>query len=200
MVNCHFGRIGAALIFFVIVGCADRPTTSVTNQARDVWTFANGVMIAGPLLVEIHGAPSPEVRDELDETVIVNMKEAITWSANREFTVDPEKAASQTMKVVWSFTGLDAVAPGTQQDDNADSRPREGSRIALTATLVSQGDDLSKVFGHINHADGVSDPRFAALVRQATGELFRYGEERRDGRRLGIGIGGGSAAGGAISF
>jgi hypothetical protein len=201
MANCFFGRIGAALIFLMIAGCADRPTTSVTTRARDVWTFAQGVMIAGPLLVEIDVPSSPEQTDDLAQVVIANMKEAITWSADPRLTADPGEAASQTMKVVWRFSGLGSMdgAPERQRS-GADAQSTKDRRVAVSATLVSQGDALSNVHGYVGRADSLADPRFAALIRQVTRELFRYGEEKRDGRILGIGIEGGSATGVAISF
>lgn len=182
----------AAVLVTAVVGCAGQPVTTPTYRAGDVWTFAQGVMVKGPLLVETRGTPYPEAEAGLDETVVTAMKEAITWSANAPLTTDPAEAASPAMRVVWTFNNVGGTgAAGQCQGQYPGGGPLPNGRVTVAVTYCDGGDVLSNVGGRLEQSQGLADPAFARLIRQATGELFRYGGDDDGGARPGITIGGG---------
>ncbi len=192
MSNRFARSIVAAVLTAAIAGCANEPLVSPTFRAGDVWTFAQGVMVTGPLLVETRGTPYPDAQSRLDETIVATMKEAITWSADARLTTDPAEAASHSMRVIWTFNSAGGVG-GTGQCRNQyqGGGPMEDGRVSVVVTYCDGEDVLSNVGGRLGESQGLSDPAFAKLIRQATGELFRYGGRDRDRPGSGITIGGG---------
>jgi len=182
----------AAAMLGGVAGCANQPLVSPTYRAGDVWTFAQGVMVTGPLLVETHGNPYPEAQDRLENTVVAYMREAITWNADARLTTDAAEAASPSMRVIWTFNTADGVGGAGQcRDQYHGSGPQENGRVTVAVTYCDGEDVFSNVGGRLEESQGLSDPAFAKLVRQATAELFRYGGRERDGNPSGITIGGG---------
>ncbi len=183
--------IVAAAVMAAISGCANQPVTSPTYRAGDVWTFAQGVMVGGPLLVETRGNPYPRDQGPLDETVVAAMREAITWSADPRLTADPAEAATPAMRVIWTFNNAGGTgAAGQCRGQYQGGGPRGDGAISVVVTYCDGEDVLSNVGGRLAESRGLSDPAFAKLIRQATGELFRYGGNDEDGIRSGITIGG----------
>lgn len=184
--------VAAAVVMSLAAsGCANQPLVSPTYRAGDVWTFAQGVMVTGPLLVETRGTPYPEAQDRLDETVVAGMRKAITWSANARLTTDPAEASSPSMRVIWTFNNAGAVGGAGQcRDQYEGGGPQENGGVTVGVTYCDGEDVLSNVGGRLPESRGLSDPAFAKLIRQATGELFRYGGNERNRPGSGITIGG----------
>lgn len=181
----------AAVLATAVAGCANQPLTTPTYRAADVWAFAQGVMVKGPLLAEIRGTPYPQQQGRLDETVVAAMREAITWSANARLTTDPAVAATPAMRVIWTFNSPGATSAARQcRNQYQGGGPMESGRVTVAVTYCDGEDVLSNVGGQLPESQGISDPAFAKLIRQATGELFRYGSDELNRPGSGITVGG----------
>jgi hypothetical protein len=196
--------VAAVLAALAVAGCADGPRTSVTSKAPDTRQF---VTTSFPLWVEVQGAPYGAKAEGVDETITQAMKQAYTWNPAAEFTTDPDKARGKSPKVVMTFNG----AAGTGSREQCQGRSEGGGslpegRVEVVATLCSLGDSLANVRGSIAQSEGPADPRFAALIRQVTIDMFRTDLDRdRPGMWIsggsggevgvGVGIGGGGGVG-----
>ncbi len=113
----HFSRglwmvLGLCLGF--LAACDDAPRSVVTFRLDDVWTFAQGAMVAGPLPVDIRGRPHGDDDLARNDAVIGAMTQAITWTANPRFTADGSASLRSSIRVVVTFNGTGGVGGGEQ--------------------------------------------------------------------------------------
>jgi len=178
------------LAALTVAACTDGPRTGVTSKAPDTRQF---VTTSFPLWVEVQGAPYGAQAEGVDETITQAMKQAYTWNPAAEFTTDPDKARGKSPKVVMTFNGAAGTGSREQCEDRSEGGgPLPGGRVEVVASLCSLGDSLANVRGSIAQSEGPADPRFAALIRQVTTDMFRTDF---DGDRSGIRISGGSGGG-----
>lgn len=191
------GLGGACLVALVLGGCAgDRPTTQPTLRNPNAWSFAQGVMNRGPMLVEVNGKPYGTDDAVIGETVARAMESAITWSAGTRFTANAEEAASPTFRVVTTFNGpIGLGAAENCRGAGEGGGPAPDNQVRMLMTLCDGEDALSNVQGSVGPTTGIADPRFTDLVRQATRDLFPRDSFRRPGLGIGVGVGGGSGGG-----
>jgi hypothetical protein len=187
-------RVAVVLAAFVLAGCADAPRTSVTSKAPDTRQF---VTTSFPLWVEVRGAPYGAAAEVVGETVTAAMKQAYVWNPAAEFTTDPDKATSRTLKVVMTFNAAAGTGAREQCLDRTEGGgPRPDGAVDVVATLCSEGDALANVRGSIAESEGPADLRFSALIRQVTTDMFRDSPDRGlQGLRIGVGGGGGGGVG-----
>lgn len=194
----------ASLGVLVLAACAgDRPTTQPTLRNSNAWSFAQGVMNRGPMLVEVRGEPYATDQMIVGETIARAMEQAITWSAGARFTSNAEEAASPTFRVVTTFNGPIGLSSsencrGTSQG----AGPAPENQVRMLMTLCDGADVISNVQGSVGPNTGVADPLFTDLIRQATRDLFPRDNFRRPGVGFGVGVGsgGGSGVGFGIGF
>ena len=200
---------GVALAAGLASGCAgDGATTSPTMRNPNSWSFAQGIMDRGPMLVEVRGEPYATDRQVIGETVARAMERAITWSAGARFTPTKEEAASPSFRVVTTFNGPiglgsnENCASGGQAGGQGGGPLPEG-QVRMLMTFCDDADVISNVSGHIGRSTGIADPEFTDLIYQATRDLFppRGFDPRGTGFGVGVGIGsGGGGVGWGIGF
>lgn len=190
---------GGLAVMLVLAGCAgDGPTTQPTLRNPNAWSFAQGVMNRGPMLVEVRGKPYATDEAVIADTVARAMEQAITWSAGARFTANAEEAASPTFRVVTTFNG----PVGLSSAENCRGAVQGGgpapeNQVRLLMTLCDGEDVISNVQGSTGPNSGVADPQFTNLIRQATRDLFPRNDFGRPGVGFGVGVGGGS---GGVGF
>jgi len=191
-------RAGAAVLAVLatlaMTACADGPRTGVTSKAPDTRQF---VTTSFPLWVEVQGAPYGAQAEGVDDAITQAMKQAYTWNTAAEFTTDPDKARGKSPKVVMTFNGAAGTGSREQCADRSEGGgPLPAGRVEVVASLCSLGDSLANVRGSIAQSESPADPRFAALIRQVTTDMFRTDF---DGDRSGMRISGGSGGGTGVS-
>jgi hypothetical protein len=196
---------GVALAAALVSACAgDGATTSPTMRNPNAWSFAQGIMDRGPMLVEVRGEPYGTDRQVIGETVARAMERAITWSAGARFTPTKEEAASPTFRVVTTFNG--PIGLGSNENCAGGGQgggPLPEGQVRMLMTFCDGADVISNVSGHIGRSTGIADPEFTDLISQATRDLFppRGFFERGPGVGVGVGIGsGGGGVGWGIGF
>lgn len=155
----------------VLAACDDAPRTDVTFRLDDVWSFAQGAMLDGPLPVQILGSPYDDTGAALEDAVIGAMTEAITWTARPRFAVDAAGAPERSLRVVIALNG----GGGGREQCLGNTRgggPLPDGRVRVVATFCDEEDVLANVRGETARTDGVGDPRFSRLVRQVTRDMF----------------------------
>lgn len=196
---------GVALAAAVTAGgCAgDGATTAPTMRNPNAWSFAQGIMDRGPMLVEVHGEPYATDRQVLGETIARAMERAITWSAGARFTPNKEEAASPGFRVVTTFNGPIGLGSNENCAGGAQGAgPLPEGQVRMLMTFCDGADVISNVGGQIGRSSGIADPEFTDLVSQATRDLFPpRGFYRGSGVGVGVGIGsGGGGIGWGIGF
>ena len=192
--NGTIGRGGAVLAAaLALSACADSPRTIVTSKAPDTRQF---VTTSFPLWVEVRGKPYGAEAEGVAATITGAMKQAYVWNTAAAFTTDPDQAPGRTPNVVMTFNGAAGIGGRDQcQDRSQGGGALPDGRVGVVATLCSQGDALANVRGQIATTTGADDPRFAALIRQITTDMFRTdfdGDRPRfgiSGGGMGVGIG-----------
>ena len=183
--------VAAVLMVLVVAGCAGAPRTSVTYKAPDTRQF---VTTSFPLWIEVRGAPYGDQTEGVDQTITAAMKQAYVWNSVAEFTTDPDKATSRTLKVVMTFNGAAGISSRMQCEDRSEGgEPLAEGRVQVVATLCSEGDALANVRGSVSQSEGPADPRFSALIRQITRDMFRLDPDGDRQMRVSVG-------GGVVSF
>jgi|GEM_PF-2865512 hypothetical protein len=155
-----------------VAGCDDVPITTVSYQVEDVQTFATGVLGQGPMLVVVRGHAHDVPAADTEAAVLNALTGATQWIAEPRFTTHSEESASLSMRLV---VVLNDRPPEPCLGDPSGGPPQPGGRVELTMTFCSGETVLSKVRGRIGRTDGLDDPRFARLIRQATVDLFVSG-------------------------
>jgi hypothetical protein len=183
--------VAAVLMVLVVAGCTGAPRTSVTYKAPDTRQF---VTTSFPLWVEVRGAPYGAQAEGMDQTITQAMKQAYVWNTAAEFTTDPDKATSRTLKVVMTFNGAAGISSRMQCLDRSEGgEPLPQGRVQVVATLCSEGDALANVRGSVSQSEGPADPRFSALIRQVTRDMFRLDPD--GDRQMRVSVGGGVGIG-----
>jgi hypothetical protein len=166
-------RFAAVLFSLSLAACDKGPTTTVTFRIDDVWQFAKAVMATGPMLVEISGDPYGGEAPRLVETILDDMKRAVTWYATVRFTADAAEAANPSFRIVMTFNGGTALSGRDQcRGRGQGGGPLDGGRIEVIATFCDEADVLADVRGRIDRSEGPSDRRFSDLVRQVTRDML----------------------------
>ncbi|MBK8176363.1 MAG: hypothetical protein IPK66_14185 [Rhodospirillales bacterium] len=205
-------RVAAALAVVALSACADGPVTSPSYQNPDSRSFAQSAMADGPMLVRIEGAPYPASADKIARVTLAAMSQAMSWTATPRLTTDPTAARVPSLVVVLTFNGPAGNGPvGNGAAGNGAARAATVSASAqcsgkstgggaqpqgavqLTASFCGSGDLLANTRGSIETSTGVDDPRFAALMQQATQDLFAEPPGLRPG--FGLQLGGGTSVG-----
>ena len=186
---------GMTLAAGLASACAgDGATTSPTMRNPNAWSFAQGIMDRGPMLVEVRGEPYATDQQVVGETIARAMERAITWSAGARFTPNKEEAASPSFRVVTTFNG--PVGLGSNENCAGGGQgggPLPEGQVRMLMTFCDGADVISNVSGHIGRSTGIADPEFTDLISQATRDLFpsRGFDPRGTGFGVGVGIGGG---------
>ncbi|HSO42034.1 MAG TPA: hypothetical protein VLR47_04200 [Rhodospirillales bacterium] len=196
MIKAYRWRLcGIALAAGFASACAgDGATTSPTMRNPNSWSFAQGIMDRGPMLVEVRGEPYTTDQQVVGETVARAMERAITWSAGARFTPRKEEAASPTFRVVTTFNGPIGLGSNENCADGAQGGgPLPEGQVRMLMTFCDGADVISNVSGHIGRSTGIADPEFTDLIYQATRDLFppRGFDPRGTGFGVGVGIGSG---------
>jgi hypothetical protein len=156
-----------------LAACEEGPTTTVTFQTDDVRQVAQAAMATGPLLVEISGDPYDGERSRFVDSILTDMKRAVTWYATARFTDDVSKAANTSLRIVMTFNGGTALGGRDQCRGRAiGGGALDGGRVDVIATFCDEVDVLANVRGRINGTEGPSDHRFSDLVRQVTRDML----------------------------
>lgn len=193
---------GALGLMLVVTACAGNgPTTQPTLRNPNAWSFAQGIMNRGPMLVEVRGKPYATDPTVIGDTVARAMEQAITWSAGARFTANAEEAASPTFRVVTTFNGPIGLSSSENcRGVGEGGGPAPENQVRLLMTLCDGADVISNVQGSVGPNTGVADPQFTNLIRQATRDLFPRDDFRRGGPDFGVGVGIGSGGGGGVGF
>ncbi|MGF1640694.1 MAG: hypothetical protein ACFCUO_07070 [Rhodospirillales bacterium] len=193
-----------AVLAFGASACADAPRTVVTSKAPDTRQF---VTTAFPLWVDVRGRPFGDAAAaELGATIVAAMRQAYVWNPAARFTTSADEARGRETRVVMTFNGAAGIGGRDQcQDRSQGGGPLPEGRITIVATLCSGEDALANVGGRVAAGSGPSDPRFEALIRQVTTDMFRTDPDARrpriaiggggGGIGVGIGVGGGVGVG-----
>ncbi len=193
--------VAAVLAVLVVAGCTGGPRSSVTYKAPDTRQF---VTTSFPLWVEVRGAPFGAQTEGMDETITQAMKQAYVWNTAAEFTTDPDEAAGRSPKIVMTFNGAASISSRSQCEDRSEGgEPMSVGRVQVVATLCSEGDAFANIRGSVAQTAGPTDPRFSALIRQVTSDMFRLDPDgdrsgmriSGGGGRIGVGVGGGGGVG-----
>lgn len=161
-------RAAGSLLAFLSVGCDDAPTTSVVFSLDDVWSFAQGAMREGPLPVVVAGRPDDAPEPVLAARVVAAVKSAMTWTATPRLQAAPAEAVAKAIRIVVVFSS-DSGGCGERPEGGG---PLGGGRVVMTMTLCAGVERLAEVSGRLGRSRGSDDPHFAALIRQATDDLF----------------------------
>ena len=165
VVLCH-----AVTMTLALVACEDVPRITAVRRVEDPWAFAQPVMAAGPLLVIVRGRPVFAAEPAVEERVLQEVIEAVTWTATSRFTLDPVAAARAGMRVIFAFNAPTLGDPC--REDVRGGEPRPDGTVALLAAFCDGSDLLSRVDGRVGRIDGLDDRHLAALIDQATRELL----------------------------
>jgi hypothetical protein len=194
MARCRGFLVGplatTVTVALVLAACETSPRTWVSYKNPDAWSFADGVMRSGPLLVEVRGQPYATESGALAGEVLARMVEAITWSAGARFTTIPAEAASQSLRVILTFNQRQLGGYDQCQGRASGGGPLPAGEVFINATFCSDQEVISNVEGRIAETQGLADPGFASLIRQTTQDLFI--RDQPPYRGTGIYIGGGS--------
>lgn len=169
-----------------LASCGTVPVTTRSYTTLNPWQSAQVVMSRGPLLIDIRGQPYAVAADVLATTVTEAMAEAVTWSATKSFTTNPDLAGSRAIRIVMTFNS--PIPVGIYEQCIA--RPQGGDpaadgSIQVAVTLCAGTDPLSNVTGGLDRSSGISDQSFTTLIRQATRDLFLRREDTFSGPRDG---------------
>lgn len=184
---------GGFLVVLLLAGCAgDRPVTQPTFRNPNAWSFAQGVINRGPMLVEVRGKPYATDAAVIGDTVARAMEQAITWSAGARFTANAQEAASPTFRVVTTFNGpIGLSASENCRGAGEGGGPSPENQVRLLMTMCDGEDLIANVQGSVGPTTGIADPQFTNLIRQATRDLFPRDDFVRPGVGIGVGVGGG---------
>jgi hypothetical protein len=185
-------RWGIVAVLLLVACAGGGPTTTPTLRNRDSWSFAQGIMDRGPMLIDVRGKPFATDQAVIGDTVARAMEQAITWSAGARFTANAQEAASPTFRVVTTFNG--PVGLGSVENCRGGGEggaPLPDNQARMLMTLCDGADVISNVQGSVGPMTGVADPQFTNLIRQATRDLFPRENFRDRGMGIGVGIGGG---------
>lgn len=161
-------RPACLLLIFLAAACDDVPVTSVVFARDDVRSFAQGAMRDGPLPVVIAGRPDGVPEAMLTERVVAAMTQAMSWTATPRLRAAPAAEVARAIRIVVAFGGGGGGCGGQPGGGG----PLADGKVALTMTLCAGEEALAVVSGRLGRSDGSEGPRFAALIRQATVDLF----------------------------
>lgn len=161
-------RPACLLLVFLAAACEDAPVTSVVFARDDAWSFAQGAMRDGPLPVVVAGRPDDAPETMLAERVVATMTRAMSWTATPHLRAAPAAEVARAVRIVVVFGG----GGGGCGERPGGGGPLADGKVALTMSLCAGEEALAVVSGRLGRSHGIEDPRFAALIRQTTVDLF----------------------------
>lgn len=173
-------RLAGVSMVMVLAACSNTVTTGHTYRHQAARNFAQGVMVSGPLLIEVRGDPYDVPSAERDAAVLAATMRAFSWNARPRLTTDPEAAGSRDLRLVMAFN-----AGGGGRDRclgrSEGGEPLPEGAVQLQATLCDADEPLSNAWGRLPHSTGLQDPAFANLIWLVVQEAFPPEIERRRG-------------------
>lgn len=178
-------RLGAVSLAIVVAACANAVTTGHTYRHPAARNFAQGVMVSGPLLIEVRGNPYDVEPTERDAAVLAATTRAFSWNARPRLTTDPDAAGSPDLRLVM---GLNVGGGGRDQclGRSEGGEPLPEGAVNLQATLCDAHVPLSNAYGQLPQSMGLEDPAFANLIWLVVHEAFPREMQRRDGGMMHI--------------
>lgn len=166
----HGGALGALLLLF---GCGGPQTLGVHRVTPVSWSSMIYAAKDGPILVEVPANPFGGSPAPLAPLVAQAMTGAVigyptTFSADRNRVPRP---GYRTVMVFQPAPGLDDFEVCAGNLGFVAGQPP--GRVSLFGVFCNNARPLISVKGAVSDVTGPGDPRFLALVRQATTDLFR---------------------------
>jgi hypothetical protein len=163
-----------AIAAAVLGGCEEAPMTMATHRVDDPWSFAWGAIGNRPLLVEINGTPFDAESGRVEAVVVAAMTGVLRQrNASAAVTTDPGAAGSRTLRLVITFNGRSGLSGLDQCLGRAQGgEPLPRGYVWMVLTFCDFRSVLASVSGRVGGVRRPDDRQFAALVRQATGDLF----------------------------
>lgn len=169
----------AMTVASALAACSSVMTTGHTYRHPAARNFAQGVMVSGPLLIEVRGNPYDVQHAERDAAVLAATARAFSWNARPRLTMDPMAAGSRDLRLVMAFN-----AGGGAREQclgrNEGGEPQPEAAVDLQATLCDADVPLSNAWGRLPHSTGLQDPSFASLIWLVVQEAFPPEIERRE--------------------
>ncbi|MBK8909575.1 MAG: hypothetical protein IPM60_17420 [Rhodospirillales bacterium] len=174
-------RLGAVSLAILVGACANSVTTGHTYRHPAARNFAQGVMVSGPLLIEVRGDPYAVERAERDAAVLAATTRAFSWNARPRLTTDPDAAGSRDLRLVMGFNAGGGGGRGQCLGRSEGGEPLPEGAVDLQATLCDADVPLSNAYGRLPQSMGLEDPAFANLIWLVVHEAFPREMQRREG-------------------
>lgn len=148
--------------------------TMATHRVADPWGFAWGAISSGPLLIEINGIPFDADGGRTEAAVVAEMTGVLRQrNATAAVTTNPGAAGSRTLRLVTTFNGRAGLSGLDQCLGRAQGGgPLPRGYVWMVLTFCDHRSVLASVSGRVGGTRSPDDRQFAALIRQATGDLF----------------------------
>jgi hypothetical protein len=145
-----------------------------------VWSSVIYAAKDGPILVEAAGSPGGRVTGALGPLVADYMTGAVIGYPT-SFTADPTRAPHPNFRTVMVFNPAPSLTEGQAcAGDLAFLAGPPPGRVTLFGAFCNGSRPLTSLRGAAEGVTGPTDPKFVALVRQATYGLFRPAREDDD--------------------
>ncbi len=165
-----WGLLAGALVLSLVAACGDAPSTMVVFSRDDPWSFAQADMAKAGLPIVIRGRIG-SARDGHFEAVVAGaIGQAMTWTAKPDVHW-AEQAPPRSVRIIVAFDGS-AGGPGACAEETAGSTAFVDAVTKLTLLLCAGDERIAEVAGRFGRPTHADEPRFAALIRQATSDLF----------------------------
>ncbi|MCU0837686.1 MAG: hypothetical protein MUE49_03055 [Rhodospirillales bacterium] len=164
------GLLAGALLLSLLAACRDAPSTMVVFSRDDPWSFAQADMAKAGLPVVIRGRIGNGSDGQFEAAVVDAIRRAMTWTAKPDVRW-VKRAPPQSVRIIVGFGGS-AGGPGACADET-DGASAPAETVATLTMLLCAGDErIAEVAGRFGRPARADEPRFAALIRQATSDLF----------------------------
>lgn len=163
----------AVLAMLLLAACAGPSVTPSERSGRALtWSSMTYAAKDGPILVDTIGSPGGQATGALGPMVAQAMTGAVLGYP-AQFTADPTRVPHPNFRTVMVFNPAPSLTEGQACGGNPAvlAGPPSG-RMGIFAAFCNGGRPLNSVRGSAEVVGGAADPRFAALVRQATFQLF----------------------------
>lgn len=165
---------------FAISGCAPGVTTVGQQYPPFRTAHSNYALNDRDAFVIIQGGGYGVDQTVFRQAVIDKMQSA-RGGRNTRFTTNPVNNYNSDYKVVMLFNGPASAKADDlcrQPDQYAAVTPVVGPETHVLAAFCQYDSALTEVNGRADGVTGISDPKFASLVRQTTGDLFPSSDQR----------------------
>ncbi|MGE0651730.1 MAG: hypothetical protein AB7P12_08280 [Alphaproteobacteria bacterium] len=173
--------LAAAVVLVTVTGCStDAPR--ITSQYRSSYDYYNFTKYHynRDTLVEIHGNTLGLDAASFARAVTAAMNRPST-AVQSNFTTTPGPSAEKNFRVVLAFNSS-PEGLGMCQAKSFTPTGQGGITRLRAAWCWSDRDD-SDVTAYVTPITSIDDPRFRAMIAQATAELFPRRDENRDNNR-----------------